>query len=118
MKSKTYHFKLHTPQLLKEITECGLAPQSGVLFVPINTLRILLGKVAERAAQLNDPILNKLMCDMTLYEIADPRSKDFSKKQIKEIENKAKIQEKREGRRWIASEANTRLKQIQPGLVI
>lgn len=96
MKSTKHHFTVHAPQLLKEIADCGLAPNSGVLRVPLNVLRVYLGKIAERASQLNDPILNKIMCDMTLYDIADPASKDYSKKVIKKIHIKAKAQEIKE----------------------
>ena len=72
-------FKVHTPNLLKEIADFGLPQNSGVLFVPLNQFRTLLLKVAERASLIGDPILNKLMCDLTLYEVADPQSKEYDK---------------------------------------
>lgn len=90
MKKKLY-FKVNTPQLLKEIADYGLKQDSmGVLRIPLNVLRNYLGSVAQRAAELNDPKLNLLMCEMALYEIANPESAEYDhtifdklKKQIK-----------------------------------
>ncbi len=42
-------------------------------------LRDLLCQVATRASQLNDRELNKLMMRLTLYEIADPESREYDK---------------------------------------
>jgi len=91
-----FHFRVHTPNLLKEIVSNSIPRSHGVLFVPLNSLRILLGKVAERASELNDPILNQLMFDMTLYEIADPESKDYdshAREEIYHLANLKRIEE-------------------------
>jgi hypothetical protein len=82
------YFKVHTAKLLEEILENN--PSIGILKVPTNVFRGLLCQVAQRASQINDPILNKLMCDLTLYEIADPSSKDFDSKMVKRIQREAK----------------------------
>lgn len=96
--NKKVYFKCHTPQLLTELCDGVLKSGNfGVLKIPINTLRIYLVLVAQRAAQINDPILNELMCNMTLYEVADPYSKDYNKKildQVKKDADKQRIKEK------------------------
>ena len=89
-------FKIHTTSLLKEIVECALRENQGVLKVPLNTLLRYLGSVATRASQINDPILNKIMCDMTLYEVADLSSPEYDAKVISEVYRKAKEQREME----------------------
>lgn len=76
--SKIVHFKVHTPNLLKEIVDNSMYRNSGVLFIPLNTFRGLLVKVADRAKELNDLELNQLMIDLTLYEEADPEAKGYN----------------------------------------
>lgn len=92
------HFRVHTPNLLKEVTEKSQANGlPGVLFIPMNQFRILLCQVAERAIELNDPIMNMLMYDLTLYSIADPESPDYDQKAMEKIynlANKQKFEEK------------------------
>ena len=41
--------------------------------------------MGERAAIINDSVLNKLMVRLTLYTIADPESEDYNKEQVKKI---------------------------------
>ena len=43
--------------------------------------------MSQRASELNDPILNNLMCKLTLYSIADPDSSDYNLEKVREIEN-------------------------------
>jgi len=77
-KTETVHFRVHTPNLLKEVLE-NLNPKKnhGILFIPMNAFRNLLAQVAERAIELDDPKLNCLMIQLTLYGEADPSSPDF-----------------------------------------
>lgn len=84
-------FKIHTPNFLKEITDnaIGANGKMGVLFVPMNTFRSYLLKIAKRASQLNDPKLNDIMCDMVLYEIADPESSEYNPELVSLIKQKA-----------------------------
>ena len=82
-------FKCHTPLLLKEIVEAGLRENQGVLKIPLNVLRRLLVKVANRAAEINDPIMNHLMCLLTFYEVADPESKEFDTNILEDVKLKA-----------------------------
>lgn len=73
------HFRVDTVPLLHEIVDHGLRPGMGVLRVPLNTLRVLLAQVATRAIELNDPILNRLMFDLGLYELPPPMSPEYKK---------------------------------------
>ena len=59
-------FDVNTPQFLKEVCECS---EKGVYAICYNIFRSLLAMVAERATELNDPILNVLMIRLNLYEI-------------------------------------------------
>jgi hypothetical protein len=65
---------VHIPGLFGEIIGNS---QTSRLARPLQLTSNLLGQVAQRAAQLNDPILNALMMDLTLYEIADPDSPEY-----------------------------------------
>jgi len=96
MSKQLMEFSVHTPNFLKEISDYAIPQTSGVLFIPLNIFRGLLLKVAERASKLNDPILNKLMCQLTLYDVADPSSKDYSIKILSEIKKAAKLMEEKE----------------------
>ena len=84
-KAYIHGFKVHTSGLLTEIADAGLYRGMGVLYHPMNIFRRYLISIAERASELNDPILNKIMADMTLYEAVDPKSKDYDDKVIKKI---------------------------------
>lgn len=71
-------FKINTPQFLKEVFNEN--PKLGVVFkIPANIFREYLIQIANRAAELNDPKLNAIMCQMALYSIADPYSPEFNK---------------------------------------
>jgi len=76
-------WKVHVPCLLEEIA--GAGGLGGVFRVPLNVLRILLGRVADRAAEINDPKLNRLMCRMALYNQADPDSPDYDAEAMREM---------------------------------
>ena len=73
-KEYTLVWKVHVPNLLTEILDgSGMA----IYERPLQRLARLLAQVAERAAMLNDPLLNALMCQLTLYVIADPEQEDY-----------------------------------------
>jgi hypothetical protein len=82
-------WKVHTSSLFAEIVDANPREMAAVAR-PLNILKGLLVEVGERAAQLNDPILNDLMCRLTIYEIADPYSPDYSPETVQEIRQKAK----------------------------
>lgn len=70
-------WKICTPAFLQEVF--GSYPgKGGVLFQPANIFRELIAEVAQRATEINDPILNALMCRMALYSVSDPYDKEFN----------------------------------------
>lgn len=69
-------WRVHTPNLLSEVLE---NPGTEMLEKPLNIFGKLLYKVAARAIELDDPELNKLMLQLTLYSVADPGSPDYDK---------------------------------------
>lgn len=82
-KNATLPWKVHLPNLLKEIM---INPGMWIFNIPINITGKLLAQVGERAAELNDPELNRLMCLLTIYTIADPHSPDYDPDRVREIE--------------------------------
>lgn len=75
-------WKIHTPGMLKEIVN---GSGMDIYRIPLNILRELLVAVGERAAQLNDPIMNALMVKLTIYAVADPYEKDYDPKAVTRI---------------------------------
>ncbi|GHT09137.1 hypothetical protein FACS189432_05160 [Bacteroidia bacterium] len=66
---ETLEFRVDTMALLHEIADCAISQNYGVLKVPLNVFRILLGQVAKRAIELNDKELHILMLELGLYEV-------------------------------------------------
>lgn len=58
-------FKVDMPRLLKEIAECSKSTAYPKTFV---ILTCVLGILAERAIEINDPALNIIMMHLGLYE--------------------------------------------------
>lgn len=79
------YFRCNTPALLKEIVENALRPNQGILKRPLQIFVQYLEQIAERSLQLNDPVLNKLMCDLALYEEADQYSKAYNAAMVKQV---------------------------------
>lgn len=67
-------WKCDTPALMAEILNNN---ELAILTMPLTIFRGILGAVAARAIKLNDPILNELMCDLRLYELPSPSSKEY-----------------------------------------
>lgn len=63
-------FRVDTCALLAEIADCGLDRRMGIYFQPLNIFKSLLSRVADRAIELNDPILNIHMLSLGLYEVS------------------------------------------------
>jgi len=61
-------WKCDTPALLQEIANCAIDKNSGVLKFPLNMFQRILGEVAQRAIELDDKKLNKLMIRLALYD--------------------------------------------------
>ena len=78
-------FRVDTVKLLNEIVESALRENMGVLKMPINIFIGLLGKVAQRATELDDPKLNILMLNLTLYECDKMEIPNLIKEQEKRI---------------------------------
>jgi hypothetical protein len=72
-------WKVHTPNLLKETLT---NPGTSALSTPFSIFGKLLAAVAERAIELKDPELDKLMLRLTLYSQADPESPDYDKELV------------------------------------
>jgi hypothetical protein len=81
-------WRIHTPNFLKELADCGLDKKMGILKVPLNEFRIKLILLSQIAQEIDDPRLHLWCCQMTLYDQADPESKDYDP----EIFNKLKAQ--------------------------
>lgn len=62
-------WKVHLPNLLKEISTSLRG--ASALKIPLLTLANILMLVSKRALELNDPELNALMMDLSLYEVED-----------------------------------------------
>lgn len=79
-------FRCHTPKLLNE-TFVGACREVDLaaLRIPLNHFIEYLRILTSRCAELNDPVLNKIMIDMTLYEESDPYSKSHNQEMIDEV---------------------------------
>ena len=77
-------WRVHTPNLIKEILG-NKSKDIAALRIPIAIFLELLVKVGERASQLNDKELNKLMTRLTVYEFADPQSKHYDDALLQKI---------------------------------
>lgn len=81
--SREFKWKVDSPALLQEIaSNHGVA----ILKIPLNIFQSILAEVAERATEINDPILNELMIDLNLYELPPLGSNER-----KEIVGKARL---------------------------
>jgi len=80
--TKKLQWKVHTLELFKEIS--SNFRHNAQIRIPLQILQNLLAQVAQRATELNDPQLNKLMIRLTLYSIADPNEPDYDPKAIEE----------------------------------
>lgn len=69
-------WKVHTVELFKEISSSF--SHSVLVRIPLQILQNLLAQVAQRATELNDPQLNKLMIRLTLYSIANPNEPGYN----------------------------------------
>ena len=82
-----WQFDVDTPQFLKE---AALNCKGGIYVVCWECFRMLLAQVAQRATELNDPVLNVLMLRLNLYEVPNDQRRREARKQIvkyvKEIE--------------------------------
>jgi len=78
----TLKWQVNTPALLEEIL---LNKSASALRIPLNIFGKLLAQVGERAAEINDPKLNALMCRLAIYSIADPYSPDYDRRKVESV---------------------------------
>lgn len=78
-------WRVCTPALLKEILN---NPQCHILAWPLQIFGYILAEVGERAAELNDPKLNALMCRLAIYAISDPYNPEYNKELSNDIISK------------------------------
>ena len=72
--SRKVQWRVNTPQLLKEIIGNN---ETAVLSKPLAIFGRILAEVGERAAEINDPKLNALMCRLAIYEVSDPYNSNY-----------------------------------------
>lgn len=75
-------FKVDMPRLLKEISECSKSTSYPVTFT---ILTRVLGILAERAIEINDPALNIIMLRLGLYEGAHDKNVDEVISQLRKL---------------------------------
>lgn len=75
-------WKVHTVGLFREILG---DPQCSSLKIPLNILLDLLKAVAQRATELHDPDLDKLMIRLALYSIANPDDPEYNPDLVRKI---------------------------------
>lgn len=67
-------WRVNTPQLLREIIGNN---ETSILSKPLAIFARILAEVGERAAEINDPQLNALMCRLAIYEVSDPYNENY-----------------------------------------
>lgn len=72
-----YHFRINTPSFLKETISAGLKPNQLELKRGFKVLVSFLGQLGKRCAEIDDPVLNRIMFDMALYDLPEPTTKEF-----------------------------------------
>ena len=79
---KTLSWRVNTPGLLNEIL---LNQSVAILNRPLEIFAAILAEVGERAAEINDPKLNALMCRLSIYSLSDPYNPEYDEKKCNEI---------------------------------
>jgi hypothetical protein len=86
IKNLGMQWKLHVPRLLNEIEHFAMQPaEMAALRRPFQSFRALLNDVAIRCSEINDPVLNALMCQMALYQIANPDDDGYDLQETKRV---------------------------------
>lgn len=80
--SEKLGWKVHTTELFKDILQ---NPQCSMHSIPLKILSNLLAQVAQRATELKDPQLDKLMIRLALYSIADPNDPKYDSEAVARI---------------------------------
>ena len=94
-------FRVHVPNLLSETFINAVRPKDlAALQIPLNEFTKYLRTLTSRCSELNDPVLNKIMIDMTLYEQSDLSSKEYSQEMVDQV-NKDYNEYKKNIKKWI-----------------
>ena len=80
--SEKLQWKVHTIGLFKEIS--SNFSHNAQIRIPLSIIQNLLAQVAQRATELNDPQLNRLMIRLGLYSISNPDDPDYDPKVLEE----------------------------------
>jgi len=92
MEGKEVYWKVHIPNLFKEIVDSN--PEHNAIFrVPLMEVSEILSQIADRTRELNDTKLKLLCCRLTLFEIADPESKEYNRDVFRILENDIRKEE-------------------------
>lgn len=79
-------FRVHVPRLLTETFTCAIPPEiMESLRIPMNQFLEYIRLTTMRCSEINDPVLNKLMIDMTLYEESDLYSKEYDQEMVDQV---------------------------------
>jgi len=87
-KETQLQFRSHVRNLFDEILS-NMTRDTMAVKIPLKVTYGILQSVAQRASQLNDPILNELMMRLAMYDVTDPSSKNYDQKVVEEISRKA-----------------------------
>lgn len=79
----TWQFDVNTPDFLRE---AALNCENGMYVVCWECFRKLLAQVAERATELDDPIMNVLMLRLNLYECKNEERRKLMRGEIERYE--------------------------------
>jgi len=81
--SETLQWKVSVVELFKEISaNFKHDPQ---IRIPLQIIQNYLAQIAQRAAEINDFQLNKLMIRLFLYSISDPKDPDYDIEKCQQI---------------------------------
>lgn len=79
-------FRVHVPNLLTETFVNACRPKDlASLHIPLNCFMEYMRTLTARCSELNDPVLNKIMIDMTLYEESDLSSKEYNQEMVDKV---------------------------------
>jgi hypothetical protein len=78
LQGTSLEWRVNTGSLLSEIISGYPGKGGGIFVAPLNIFKNILVQVGERASELNDPVLNALMCRLAIYAESDPYSDGYN----------------------------------------
>lgn len=88
--TKNKWFRVHTPSFIDEIVSKQLNNNT-MSSSWLSAIFIYLQRIAERAEELQDPILIAYMTALTMYTFSNPYHEDYDENLVKEILDAAGI---------------------------